>query len=144
MCTAENKATRLQVLWLPACKFVSFPPCQGSITHWSMQPWYLKHHHAHLVECLLHSYKSSHKDVSFLGRSHRTRFPDRYSFIGFSKVMCKSWCKPCSLLSSQPYCSNSIPVLESNLFKLTNSLSQFQAWAGVPGLFYVFLVCIFF
>lgn len=107
----------------------AFCPVKVSVTHWLMQLWYLKYHRANPEECLLHSYKSSHKNVNSLVRSHERRLPHltcTYSCAPFSKVTCKSSKEQSSRHFSKPYRSNSTPVPESNLFKLTNSLPHFN------------------
>lgn len=49
-------------------------PVKISFSHWLMQFWYLKYHHANPEECPLHSYKSSHKNMNSLVRSYGRSF----------------------------------------------------------------------
>ena len=52
--TASAMAAGMRVSLSASC------PVKVSFTHWLMQLWYLKYHHANPEERLLHSYKSSH------------------------------------------------------------------------------------
>lgn len=107
---------------------LSFLLCRGFL-HTLMQLWYLKRHRANPEECLLHSYRSSHKNVNSLVRSHGRRFPHltcAYSYAPFSKVTCKSSREQSSSYFSKLYRRNDSPVPGDNLFKLTNSLSHFN------------------
>lgn len=126
---------------------LSFLLCRGFL-HTLMQLWYLKCHRANPEECLLHSYRSSHKNVNSLVRSHGRRFPHltcTYSYAPFSKVTCKSSREQSSSYFSKLYRRNDSPVPGDNLFKLTNSLSHFNpklecldysmVWGGLSAFF---------
>lgn len=109
--TARATVAGMQVYLSASCSV------KVSFTHWLMQLWYLKYHRANPDECLLHSYRSSHKNVNSLVRSHGRRIPRltcAYSCAPFSKVTYKSSREQSSRYFSKLYHSNGSPVPGDN------------------------------